>query len=122
MSTRAGRCSVSQATASQPPSTLARAWARVGDQLNLLTDHTHTIPLVVLMVNARCNNRCRTCDIWRATLPERLEGAELAGIADSLAKLGTRVVALSGGEPLLRPDLFVLVDDLLARGLRLRLM
>lgn len=110
------------AGAPRPDSPLARLQARLAFQLNLLTDRTHALPLVVLMVNARCNNRCRTCDIWRAALPERLGSADLAAIGESLTGLGTRVVALSGGEPLLRRDLFALADGLLARGMRLRLM
>jgi cyclic pyranopterin phosphate synthase len=67
-----------------------------------------------LSVTDRCNLRCRYCMpeesyVWlpRASL---LSFEELARVAGVFAGLGARKVRLTGGEPLLRHDLAVLVE------------
>jgi cyclic pyranopterin phosphate synthase len=67
-----------------------------------------------LSVTDRCNFRCGYCSpgAWagRANL---LDEAELVRLASLFVRLGVRKVRLTGGEPLLRPDLLGIV-----RGLR----
>jgi Fe-coproporphyrin III synthase len=61
------------------------------------------LPLVTLYVTDRCNSRCVSCDYWR----HGRDDIDLAGVTrllPSLASLGTELVVLSGGEPLLNPD------------------
>jgi len=53
-----------------------------------------------------CNFRCTFCSVWRsrqAGRPQTLE--EIRRSADKLADIGTMMVSLTGGEPLLREDL-----------------
>ncbi|HEY3354776.1 MAG TPA: radical SAM protein [Polyangia bacterium] len=77
---------------------------------------------VNLIVTGRCNSRCGSCDVWRrAPRADELSLAEIARLAGEIAALGTRFVALSGGEPLLRPDLPAVVAALTAQGLRVQL-
>ena len=70
--------------------------------LNLLGDRLATLPLAILYVTDRCNSRCVTCDYWKYGQTNfSLENARR--LAPQLKALGTQVVLLSGGEPLLHP-------------------
>ena len=53
----------------------------------------------------RCNEACPMCSVWREPGPE-LPVPELERIFADLKRFGLMVVELSGGEPLLRPDIF----------------
>jgi len=66
----------------------------------------------------RCNLRCGHCYLaaGRAASGE-LTLDEGRRLIDELAGLGTQMLILSGGEPLLRPDLDELVEHTAARGL-----
>lgn len=66
----------------------------------------------------RCNNTCRHCWLW---LPsgapegrEELSFEELRGIVDAARAMGCQSWAISGGEPMLRPD-FPEIFDYLTR-------
>ena len=74
--------------------------------VNEWTNRTFVLPVAVFFPTSRCNSRCASCDWWRASGATDLSVAETETIAASLAQLGTRVVLFSGGEPLLRPELF----------------
>jgi Fe-coproporphyrin III synthase len=78
------------------------AFIRLGE----ITNRTFTLPLVIFYPTSRCNSRCASCDWWRSSGAGDLALAEIGGLARSLRPLGTRVVAFSGGEPLLRNDVF----------------
>jgi cyclic pyranopterin phosphate synthase len=72
-----------------------------------------------LSVTDRCNLRCQYCMpeqeyVW---LPREnlLTFEEIDGIVDAFSTLGVDRVRLTGGEPLLRRDLSVLVESLAAR-------
>lgn len=77
-------------------------------------------PLAVhLEVAARCNLACAHC--FASPLPrpgEALSLAELEPLFAELASLGSYRLGVTGGEPLLRPDLLELLDLALAAGLR----
>ncbi len=61
------------------------------------------LPLVTLYLSERCNSRCVTCDYWRHGVKDAtLESVQR--LLPSLARLRTRAVLLSGGEPLLNPE------------------
>lgn len=75
------------------------------------------LPLVTLYVTERCNSRCVTCDYWRHGRSDlRLETVQR--LLPSFAQLGTRVVMLSGGEPLLNPEWKAISQLLKANGLK----
>jgi MoaA/NifB/PqqE/SkfB family radical SAM enzyme len=63
-------------------------------------------------VTYRCNFRCRFCQYWHDPLGQQPEPpvSQYALGARKLAQLGTLLVSLAGGEPLLRPDLPELVE------------
>ncbi len=87
-----------------------------------LTHRTFVLPLLIFYPTSRCNSRCLSCDWWRSSGEDDLTLEEISAFTSSLPGLGTRVVAFSGGEPLLRPDLFAVADLFLARGLKLELL
>jgi radical SAM protein with 4Fe4S-binding SPASM domain len=70
-----------------------------------------------------CTMRCRHCGSACATgLPDELTTAEALALSDDLAALGTRLVTLSGGEPLLRDDWHLLARRLTDRGVTVNII
>ncbi len=66
---------------------------------------------VHLDLTYRCNERCLHCYLDHVS-PAEMSTLELRGLLDQLAEAGVFFLTLSGGEPLLRPDLF----EILARA------
>ncbi|MCL1838874.1 MAG: putative heme d1 biosynthesis radical SAM protein NirJ2 [Propionibacteriaceae bacterium] len=71
------------------------------------------------MTTNECNLKCEHCyqDAGEAQENE-LSTQEAFTMIDQIAKAGFRIMIFSGGEPLLRPDIFDLVAHAAARGLR----
>ncbi len=80
-------------------------------------------PLHVLWQLTRlCNLRCRHCSAeGGARDPYELEVHEIEGILDQLRDAGVIDIAFSGGEPLLRSDIFAIVEAAVERGFRVGL-
>ena len=79
------------------------------------------LPLVTLYATDRCNSRCISCDYWRhGKLDLSLDSVD--ALLPDLLSLGTRVVLLSGGEPLLNPDWAAITRRLRAANLRVWLL
>ena len=87
-----------------------------------LTNRTFVLPLVIFYPTSRCNSRCVSCDWWKSSGDGDLELAEIERLADSLPLLGTKLVLFSGGEPLLRPEVFDAARLFRERGMRLHLL
>ncbi|MEW6220201.1 MAG: PqqD family peptide modification chaperone [Thermodesulfobacteriota bacterium] len=63
-----------------------------------------------------CNLACRHCYIARPAAERRqLPGAAVLGVLDALAAAGASGVVLSGGEPLLHPDIIPILRHAAAR-------
>jgi len=77
-------------------------------------------PIVVWNVGRRCNLHCVHCysDSENREYPGELTTEEGIELLDDLADFGVPVVLFSGGEPLLRPDIFELIEHARSRGLR----
>lgn len=80
-----------------------------------------SLPLVTLLLSERCNSRCISCDYWRHGRAE-LDLESVSRLLPSLARLGTQVVLISGGEPLLNPQWSEIAALLMRRGLKLWLL
>jgi MoaA/NifB/PqqE/SkfB family radical SAM enzyme len=74
------------------------------------------LPLATLYLTERCNSRCVTCDYWRHGRATMTLSA-VQRLLPSLRRLGTQVVLLSGGEPLLNPEWQQIAAALRAAGL-----
>ena len=77
------------------------------------TDH----PLLVHVVPIRrCNIDCGYCNEYDK-VSKPVDAAQMIARIDKLASLGTSVVAFSGGEPMLHPDLDELIRHIRRRGM-----
>ena len=85
------------------------------------TNRTLILPVVVFFPTSRCNSRCVSCDWWRCSGEGDLSLDEIERVADALPALGTRLVLFSGGEPLLRPEVFDAAGRFRARCITLHL-
>jgi Fe-coproporphyrin III synthase len=79
------------------------------------------LPLATLYLTERCNSRCVTCDYWRHGRAD-MNLESVTRLLPSLARLRTRVVLLSGGEPLLNPEWAAIAQLLRTSGLNLWLL
>ena len=89
------------------------------------SDLTHpkmrsTKPVIVWNCTQRCNLNCVHCYSHSQVASQVNEMTTLEGkkMIDSLARFGTPVLLFSGGEPLIREDLFVLAEHAVQQGLR----
>lgn len=66
------------------------------------------MPTLLMFITYRCNLRCRMCGVCEYDLPKsnapELSAEECKAVVRSAAKLGTTLMLISGGEPLIRPD------------------
>jgi MoaA/NifB/PqqE/SkfB family radical SAM enzyme len=71
----------------------------------------HRVPLAMtLALTYRCNLRCRYCRIWEEASPaDELTTAQVLGAIDELTAAGMCRLGLTGGEPLLRDDLQLII-------------
>jgi len=65
-------------------------------------------PVVIWNLIRRCNLNCKHCYALSADTDfmGELDTGEVYGVMDDLKRFGVPVLILSGGEPLLRPDIF----------------
>jgi len=77
-------------------------------------------PVLVWNVTRRCNLKCLHCyaQATAGPAPDELSPQAALDLLRDLKDFGAPVVLFSGGEPLLRPDLFELVDRAVAHGMR----
>src|SRR5215216_2553362 len=91
-------------------------------KLGQATNRTFVLPLLIFYPTGRCNSRCVSCDWWKQSGADDLTLDEIAGVAAALPALGTRMVVFSGGEPLLRPEVFDAASLFRAQGMTLHLL
>jgi len=87
----------------------------------LLKRPPRTLPIILLWVTERCNLRCRMCgDQWRAdqqSSRQTLSLTEIEPIIQAAGRLRTMIISLTGGEPLLHPDIYAILDLIRAEGI-----
>jgi MoaA/NifB/PqqE/SkfB family radical SAM enzyme len=80
-----------------------------------LTSTRHPV-LAHLIPMRKCNLSCTYCNEFdRVSAP--VETAEIFRRVDRLAELGTSIITISGGEPLLHPDLDAIIRHIRKRGI-----
>jgi Fe-coproporphyrin III synthase len=80
-----------------------------------------SLPLLTLYLTERCNSRCVSCDYWRHGRAD-VSIDSVARVLPDLAHLGTRLVLISGGEPLIHPQWAEIAQLLKDNGLDLWLL
>ncbi len=90
-----------------------------GDWLRY-SENIHQKPVVVWNITRRCNLNCIHCysDSKNSEYPGELTTKEAKQVIDDLADFGIPVLLFSGGEPLLREDIFELAGYAKERGIR----
>lgn len=79
------------------------------------------LPLITLYLSHRCNSRCVSCDYWRHGAGD-MTLESVARLLPSLESFGTRLVLISGGEPLVNPEWPGIAALLRSHGLDLWLL
>ncbi len=76
--------------------------------------------IVSWMTTNRCNLACKHCyqDASPDACARELAGDEARALIDQIAAAGFKVMIFSGGEPLMRPDIYELVAYAVGKGLR----
>jgi MoaA/NifB/PqqE/SkfB family radical SAM enzyme len=60
---------------------------------------------VSYQITFRCNRKCMFCDAWKLKNPRELDTEQAKRIVGELADGGVGILGITGGEPLIRPDL-----------------
>jgi heme b synthase len=83
--------------------------------------HDATLRLVAWEITRNCNLSCVHCRAaaTRGPYSGELETEACLRLLDQIASLGSPIVILTGGEPLLRPDIFTVARYGTERGLRM---
>lgn len=77
---------------------------------------------VTIEVLQKCPNQCIYCSSWSSLdRAEALDFNTICGIVNDAAELGANLINISGGEPLLRTDIFDIIDYIKSKGLKIRL-
>jgi MoaA/NifB/PqqE/SkfB family radical SAM enzyme len=74
-----------------------------------------------LDVTYRCNCRCKMCQRWQDSRTEGLSLAEYQRLAGVFRGLGVYQVSIAGGEPLLREDIFAIIEGFANQGMSVNL-
>lgn len=83
---------------------------------------------VDLLLTSECNLQCKMCNVWKfSTKNSDLELVELStekifNIIEEISALGTEYFCISGGEPLLRQDVFEIIEKAKNEGLHVNLI
>lgn len=77
--------------------------------------------LVELDVTYRCNCRCRMCQRWQDPRQDELSLTEYRRLAGTLSDLGVHQISIAGGEPLMRKDVFGVIETFANRGMSVNL-
>lgn len=89
----------------------------------LRTNRISTLPIVILMPHSACNCRCVMCDIWKDNQNlKQLSEDDVKDLLQSLKKLGTQQVLMSGGEALLHQRFFSFCEILQNAGIGITLL
>ena len=83
------------------------------------------LPILLLFVTEKCNLRCRMCGVWEhadsAAKAGELTTDEWKAVIRSAAALRTFLMSITGGEALLRPDVFELIRYAKQHGMSVHL-
>ena len=75
------------------------------------------------MPHSRCNCRCVMCDIWKGNNNiKQLEEADIQKMLESMRKLSTKLVVMSGGEALMHPNFFRLCEIIKSHKISITLL
>ncbi len=83
-----------------------------------MTGYRGKLNEIILSLTNQCNLRCVMCQIPQQGGGDELTTDEVKGMVRDALKLKARVIVFSGGEPLLRKDIFELISFVRAHNLK----
>lgn len=85
---------------------------------------TKDVPIYVHYgITHRCNLRCRMCGVWKTgDVETELTISQIRQMAGVLKTLGTQVISIGGGEPLIRDDLPKAAAAFIENGISTRVL
>ncbi len=66
--------------------------------------------MIQIMMTTKCNIRCKMCTVWKQQHDREMTTEEVKRVIDQGIALGAKNIYFTGGEALLRPDIFELID------------
>ncbi len=72
-------------------------------------------------ITHKCNYKCSYCSLWQDNVKE-LDTDQVLRLVDEVADMGCVAYAISGGEPLVRKDLPLILERIKKRGMMARLV
>ena len=73
-------------------------------------------------VTFNCNARCSFCDVWKMKgKGKELTTKECIGIIRQAGRAKTWAISFTGGEPLLRPDICILINEAKKQGINVNI-
>lgn len=91
------------------------------NDIEVLGNATDSLVTPIVHIIKNCNSRCRICDCWKYEEPQFLSAEQLRKLWSELCKCGAESVMLSGGEPLIHPELEQIISDVHEAGLAVEL-
>lgn len=79
---------------------------------------------IVWEITSKCNMNCIHCgsDCKYQNNPDELTTEECIRVIEDLKSLGCELVFLSGGEPLLRKDIDIIIDNITKKGMKVAIV
>jgi MoaA/NifB/PqqE/SkfB family radical SAM enzyme len=74
-----------------------------------------------LDITYRCNCRCQMCQRWNDQGSDELSLSEYRKLAGDLHAMGSHQISIAGGEPLMREDVFPLIENFTGLGMSVNL-
>lgn len=74
-----------------------------------------------LDITYQCNLRCQMCQRWRDPRQDELPLETYRNLAHEFEELGVHQISIAGGEPLLREDVFRIIEGFAERGMSVNL-
>lgn len=71
-----------------------------------------------IKLTENCQARCVSCDYWKTRWTDAISTERAVGLIDEIVEAGIGTLRLTGGEPLIRKDLFDVLEQSRARELK----
>lgn len=85
-----------------------------------IADYIRNGKFVMVAITRKCNCRCPACSLWKEEAS--IDADDFISNIDKLYKSGFRLIEFTGGEPLLHPGLFDMIEAAEDMGMFVQLM
>jgi MoaA/NifB/PqqE/SkfB family radical SAM enzyme len=100
-----------------PVSYLTRAWLGSKMSTTLLPSTVRPLSAHVKLTE-NCQAKCISCDYWKSRWEDKIDTARAIDLLNEIVGAGVKTLRLTGGEPLLRKDLFHVLEQANTAGFK----